>query len=52
MHLKPGQNCAIKADRLWYADREENFLVPRTDLKAAASDAELSLNCYNNQLNK
>ena len=52
MYLKPGQDYVIKAERLQYADLKENLLMPGTDLKEAASDAELSLNCYNNQLNK
>lgn len=52
MFLKPGQNCLIKAERLRYADLKENLLIPGTNSKEAASDAELRLNCYNNQLNK
>lgn len=52
MCLKLGQNCVIKAERLRYADLKENLLIPGGDPKDAASDAELSLNCYNNQLNK
>jgi len=50
--LKPGQNGVMKAERLRYADLKKNLLTPETGLKAAASNAELSLTCYNNQLNK
>lgn len=52
MCLKPGQSRAVKAERFPYADLKENLLVPGTHPKAAASDAELSLNYYSNQLNK
>lgn len=52
MYLKAEQNCVIKGERLQYADLKKNLLIPGTNLKAAASDAELSLNGYNNPVNK
>lgn len=52
MYLKLGQSCAIKAGRFPSADLRENLLVPGAHPKAAASDAELTLSGYSNQLNK